>query len=97
MPLGVPVRMTSFSRRVMNSVMYSMSSATERIMLSVLPFWRSSPLTSVRICSACGSGTASFSTRNGPKGRKVSKFLGLMGGRKWLMTKSRTTRSLATV
>ena len=50
-------------------------SATEKIIPLVGASWSSSPLTVVRMCSACGSGISSAETIHGPTGPCVSNDL----------------------
>ena len=50
----------------------AISSATEKIMSAVEESWRTSPFTSARMPSACGSGTSAAGTSSGPTGQNVS-------------------------
>ncbi|MNL82726.1 hypothetical protein D3C87_2101740 [compost metagenome] len=49
--------------------------ATSKIMRAVVPACMRSPLTSSHIDRACGSGTSSFVTSQGPVGQKFGKLL----------------------
>ena len=64
-------------RSTMNWLTVRISSATPKIMLAVVPFWRSSPLTHKRSPSDWGSSTSSAVTSCGPSGLNVSHDLPL--------------------
>src|SRR5215469_10850490 len=76
-PAGVPVLMTSPGYSTMNWLTYWTSSATPNFMFAVLPSCFCSPLTHSRSASACGSGTSSAVTSQGPNGLNVSQFFPL--------------------
>ena len=75
MPDGVPVAITSPGSSVQACDRISTWRKQSKISWSVLDFWRSSPLTNVRIPSACGSPTSSGVVIHGPIGPCVSNDL----------------------
>ena len=65
-PTGVPVAITSPGSSVQACDRISTWRKQSKISWSVLDFWRSSPLTNVRMPSACGSSTSSAVVIHGP-------------------------------
>ena len=71
-PAGVPVEIKSPGNSVSPADRYSINSATENTMSSVLAFCLSTPLTFSEIESFCGSGISSGVTSQGPNGNAES-------------------------
>ena len=95
-PGGVPVVITSPGCRVKNVLRWLMISATEKIIVAVLPDWQRVPFTSRNMSSACGSGTSSGVTSQGPTGPNPSQDLPLTHCPPRSIWKLRSERSLTT-
>src|SRR5208283_4530196 len=95
-PDGVPVETMSPGSSVNTLDKYATSSGILKIRCFVLESCRISPLISIRMSSACGSGISSFVTIHGPIGAKVSKVLPISH---WLVArwKSRALTSFTIV
>src|SRR6186997_1235560 len=77
-PDGVPVTMMSPGSMMKYCEHHQTISATPKIMVLVLPFWRYSPLTLSQILRFCGSLSSSLVTTQGPIGPNVSQPLPLV-------------------